>query len=179
MVLFFLSLVVFGAPLLSHAFFGCQPRVPWALAPWFSLLNFARPVFFFLPSFCAPVVSGFLWFLALGALHLGAVCCSFCWPPASRLSVCSRLVCLSCLAVGHSLVVAAPHLPPLFVSRGFRPRRSVPAFFSLPFSFCAPVVSGFLWILTPGAAGFRAVFCLICSPPARGSHSVLQECKQR
>ena len=43
--------------------------------------------FFLLLSLCAPVVSGFLWFPAPGALGLGAVRCLLCWPSASRLSV--------------------------------------------------------------------------------------------
>ena len=64
--------------------------------------------FFFPPSLCAPFVSGFLWFPAPPALGLRAVCCLLCWPPASRLSVRSRLVCVSRLAVGCSLVAAAP-----------------------------------------------------------------------
>ena len=70
----------------------------------------------------APLVSGFLWFPALGALGLGAVFCLFWGPPAARLSVRTRLVCVSRLAVGSSLVVAAP---PPFVSRGFTRCRSV------------------------------------------------------
>ena len=72
---------------------------------------------FLFPALCAPVVPGFLWFPALGALGLGAVRCLLCWPPAPRLSVRSRLFRASRLAVGCSLVVAAP--PPPFVSCGF------------------------------------------------------------
>ena len=55
------------------------------------LLCVASLFFSFSFAFCAPVVSGFLWFPAPGALGLGAVCCLFCWPPDSRLSVRSRL----------------------------------------------------------------------------------------
>ena len=62
----------------------------------------------------APVVSGVLWFPALGALSLGSVCCSFCWSPASLLFVRPRCFYVFCLAVGCSLVVAAP--PPFCVS---------------------------------------------------------------
>ena len=121
---FFSSL---SAPPLSLAFFGFQPRVPWALAlcfafffpsplgsscalafffpawplaaPWcfvpppprlpLCLAGFvaaARCLPFFFPA-STPVVFGFLWFPAPGALGLGAVFCLLCGPPASRLSV--------------------------------------------------------------------------------------------
>ena len=84
----------------------------------FSSLPLGAPFFFFFfPALCAPVVSGFLWFPAAGALGLGAVRCLLCWPPASWLSVHSRLFRAFRLAVGCSLVVAPP--PPPFVSRGF------------------------------------------------------------
>ena len=63
---------------------------------------------------CAPVVSGFLWFPAPGALGLGAVRCLLCWPSASRLSMRLSLFRAFRLAVGCSLVVAAPP-PPFFV----------------------------------------------------------------
>ena len=123
--------------------------------------------FSFLPSFCAPVVSCFLWFPAPGALGLGAVCCLFCWPSASRLSVRSRLVCVSCLAVGRSLVVAAPRPLPCCVWRFSSPPLGARGFFFLlPFFSCASVVSGFLWFPAPGAAGLGAVCCLFCWPPA-------------
>ena len=74
------------------------------------------PFFFFLllPP-CAPDVSGFLWFPAPGALGLGAVRCLLCLPSASRLSVRFPLFRAFRLAIGCSLVVAAP--PPLCVSR--------------------------------------------------------------
>ena len=83
---------------------GCCPPTP--PAAWCSVL-------FFFFALCAPVVSGFLWFLAPGALGLGAARCLLCWPPASRLSVRSRLFRASRLAVGCSPVVAAP--PPPFL----------------------------------------------------------------
>ena len=57
---------------------------------------------------CAPVVSGFLWFPAPGALGLGAVRCLLCWPSASRLSMRLSLFRAFRLPVGCSLVVAAP-----------------------------------------------------------------------
>ena len=65
---------------------------------------------FFFPTLalCAPVVSGFRWFAAPGALGRGAVCCLFCWHTASQLAVRLRLLCASRLAVRCSLVVAAP-----------------------------------------------------------------------
>ena len=86
---------------------------------------------------CAPVVSGFLWFPAPGALGLGAVCCLFCRPPASRLSVRSRLF------VFPARPLAAPWWllpPPPFVSCGFRCCRSVLCFFfcSLAVLACSP-----------------------------------------
>ena len=92
---------------------GC-PRPPFCLAV---LVAAAPCCFFFLPV-CAPVVSPLFLFSAPGALGLGAVRCLFCGPPASRLSVRSRLVCVSRLAVGCSLVVAPPP-PPTFCVSGF------------------------------------------------------------
>ena len=70
--------------------------------------------FFFLPLLllCAPVVSGFLWFPAPGALGLGAVRCLLCWPSASRLSVRLSLFRAFRLAGACSPSVAAP--PPPF-----------------------------------------------------------------
>ena len=88
-------------------------------------------VFFFffflpLPLLCAPVVSGFLWFPAPGALGLGAVRCLLCWPSASRLSVRLSLFRAFRLAGACSPSVAAPPPPfPPFLSRGFRRCRSV------------------------------------------------------
>ena len=81
--------------------------------------------FFFLPllPLCAPVVSGFLWFPAPGALGLGAVRCLLCWPSASRLTVRLSLFRAFRLAGACSPSVAAP--PPPFLSRGFRRCRSV------------------------------------------------------
>ena len=111
-------------------------------------------VWFFFLFLCAPLVSGFLWSPAPGALGLGAVCCLFCWSPASRLCVRSRCFCVFRLAVGCSLVVAAPSPP--FVSRGFRRCLSV-----LPFFFCAPPLSqafsGF-WPRVPWALAL----CVVC-----------------
>ena len=91
-------------------------------------------------------------------------------PSAAWLSVRSRLVCVSRLAVGCSLVVAPPPPSPL-VSRGFRRSCLVPwcfLFFFLPLllPLCAPVVSGLLWFPAPGALGLGAcVVCLVGLPP--------------
>ena len=159
----FFFLVVFCAPPLSLAFFGFWPRVPWALAPCFPFLPLPPACFFFcLPSFCAPVISGFLWFPALGALGLGAVCCLFCWPLASRLSVRSRLVCVSCPTVGCSLVVAAPPPPSptlLCLVVSVAAARCL-VFFFLPFPFCAPVVSAFS-VFRPRVPRALAL-CVVC-----------------
>ena len=87
----------------------------------------------------------------------------FSGPPAAWLSVRSRLVCVSRLAVGCSLVVAPPPPSP-FVSRGFRRSCLVPWWFFffllLLLPLCAPVVSGFLWFPAPGALGLGA--CVVC-----------------
>ena len=82
--------------------------------------------FFFLPLLllCAPVVSGFLWFPAPGALGLGAVRCLLCWPSTSRLSVRLSLFRAFRLA-GASPRRLLPPPPPPFLSRGFRRCRSV------------------------------------------------------
>ena len=165
------------APPLSLSFSGSRPWVSWALAICFSLLPPPRLGFFFSSSFCAPVVSGFLWFPAPGALGLGAACCLFCWPPAPRLSVRCRLLCGSRLAVCCSLVVAA--LPPPFVSRGFRrfrfasrlffsfPLRSPPSL-SLAFAGFRPRVP---WALALCAVSFVGLLRL-GSPCARASFAV-------
>ena len=121
-VVCFSGLPLLGSPCALASF--VLPAWPLA-APWWLLPNppplFASRGFhrcrsvlrsFFLPALCAPVVSGFLWFPAPGALGLGAVPCLLCWPPTSLLSVRSRLFRASRLALGCSLVVAAPP-PPL------------------------------------------------------------------
>ena len=73
---------------------GRCPPPPFCLAVFVApawCLGVVVFFFFFLLSLCAPVVSGFLWFPAPGALGLGAVRCLLCWPSASRLSVCLSL----------------------------------------------------------------------------------------
>ena len=166
---FFFPFVVFCAPPLSLAFFGLPPRALWALAPRFPpplpACVFSSSFFFFLPSLCAPFVSGFLWFPVPGARGLGAVCCFFCWSPASRLSVRSRLVCVSCPAVGCSLVVATPAPRSPFVSRCFHRCPSVPRGFFLLFFFFF-----FLFAppLSPAFSGFQPrvpwalALCVVC-----------------
>ena len=79
---------------------GC-PRPGPLLLFWFFLS--VSPLFFFFFFPCAPFVSCFLWFPAPGALGLGALCCLFCWPRASWLSL-----TLCHLAIGRSLVVVPP-----------------------------------------------------------------------
>ena len=164
---FFVSFVVSARPLCLLLSLVSGPGCLGPRCLVFRSSQPPRPVFFFFfsfpPSFCAPVVSGFLWLPAPGALGLGAVCCLFCWLPASRLSVGSRLVCVSRPAVGCFLVVAASPSPSPFVCRGFRRHRSVPFFF-LFFSF--PSLSAPL--LSPAFSGFRPrvpralALCVLC-----------------
>ena len=97
---------------------GSPPPPPHPLLCLAVVVASARCLVFFSLPLCAPVVSGFFWFPAPAAVGLGAVFCLFYGPPAARLSVRSRFVCVSRPAVGCSLVVAAH--PPPFVSRGFR-----------------------------------------------------------
>ena len=87
---------------------GCSLVVAAPPAP----LPLGAPFFFFFFALCAPVLSSFLRFSAPGAFGISAARCLLCWPPASRLSMRSRLLCASCLAVGCSPVVACPP-PPL------------------------------------------------------------------
>ena len=182
-------LVFFCAPPLSLGFSGFRPRVPRALA--LCAVCFARlpllgspcplapcagcpggcsppPLSCLAVSVAASRCSVFfvrprcLWLSLLsapGAMGSCATACLFCWPPASLLSVRSRL------AVGRSLVVAAPH--PRLLSRCFGRRRSVLLlFFFFALSFCAPVVSCFLFFPALVALGLGAVCCLFWWPPA-------------
>ena len=86
------------SPFVSRGFLACL--VPWCF------------FFLLLLPLCAPVVSGFLWFPAPGALGLGAVRCLLCWPSASWLSVRLSLFRAFRLAVGCSLVLPE-HVPAL------------------------------------------------------------------
>ena len=143
---------------------GCPPP-PLSVSRFSSLPLGAR--FFF--SLFDPVVSGFRWFPAPGALGLGAVCCLFCWPPASRLAMRSRLFCVCCLAVGCSLVFAAPPPPPFCVSQF----SSLPLgarfffFFSFFFLFCVrPRCLRLFLVSGPGCPGpWR---CVLFVPGAAG-----------
>ena len=134
------ALRALSPPCASWLAVGCSLVVAATRPPPFVSRCFSRCrlVLCFFFSLRAPVVSRFLWFPAPGALGLGAVCCLFCWPPAPRLSVRSRLLCGSRLDVGCSLVVAAPPPPPPFVSRGFSCCRFVLRFLVF---FCAPPLS--------------------------------------
>ena len=71
-------------------------------------------------------------------------------PPAAWLSVRSRLVCVSCLAVGSSLVVAPPPPPLLCLAVFVAPAGALVVFFFFSFFFflCAPPLS-------PAFSGFR------------------------
>ena len=122
---------------------------------------FAFVLLFFFLLFCAPPLSlafSGLRPVVLWALALCFVC--FSRPPAARLSVRFRLVCVSRLAVRCSLVVAAPPPPPLLCLSVFAAPARCLGFFFLPPR--APVVSGFLWFPAPGALGLGAVRCLLC-----------------
>ena len=109
------------------------------------------------PLLCAPIVSGFLWFAARGALGLGAVFCLF-----FSASGCLALRALPprvCFPLGRCCpMVIAPPPPSPFVSHGFRRSCSVPWFL---FFFCAPPLS-------PAFSGFRprvpwaSALCVVC-----------------
>ena len=102
------------------------------------------------------------WFPAPGALGLGAVFCLFWEPPTARLSVRSRLVCVSRLAVGFSLVVAALP-PPLLCLAVFVVAARCSFFFSLR---CAPLLSLAFSDFRPRVpwASALCVFCFVGLP---------------
>ena len=83
------SLVSLARPLAAPWWLPPPPPLPFCVSRFLSPPGALGFFFsFLLPfPFCASDVSGFLWFPAPGAAGLGAVCCLFCWPPASRLSV--------------------------------------------------------------------------------------------
>ena len=99
-------------------------------------------------------------FLVALALCFGC----FSRPPAAWLFVRSRLVCVSRLAVGCSLVVSPP--PFLCLAVFVAPAWCLGVFFFFLLPLCAPVVSGFLWFPAPGALGLGALRCLLCRPSA-------------
>ena len=107
-------------------FGGCSPAPPpLCVSRFSSLLLVALGFFFFfllllLPP-CAPVVSGFLWFPAPGALGLGACVVCFVGPPLLGSPCAFPSFVLSAWLLAASASVAAPP----FVSRGFRSCRSV------------------------------------------------------
>ena len=87
--------------------------LPVFVAPARAMVFFSSFFFFLLPP-CVPVVSGFLWFPAPGALGLGA-----CFSALRALSP------LSCSPPGRWLLPRGCCPPPPFVSRGFCRCRSV------------------------------------------------------
>ena len=92
----------------------------------FSLLLLGALVFLFFPFFfflCAPPLSPAFSGFQPRVPWASRLRCLLCWPAACRLSVRLSLFRAFRLAVGCSLVVAAP--PPPFVSRAFRRCRSV------------------------------------------------------
>ena len=186
----FFFLLLFAPPL-SLAFSGFRPRVPWALAlclgfffPPASRLSVRSRLFcvsclavgcslvvaapplpppppFF--SLCAPLVFGFRWFPAPGALGLGALFCLFCGPPAAWLSVRSCLVFVSRPAVGCSLVVASP--PPLLCLAVFVAAARCSVLVVRPLCLCPSLAFG-PWCPRPR----RSV--LFASPPPASRLSV-------
>ena len=150
---FFLRSRLFCVPSLAA---GCCPPPLLCLAVF---VVFARCLGFFFLSSCAPLLSpafsGFQrrvpW-----ALALCLVCLSR--PPAARLSVRTRLVCVSRLALGCSLVVAAPPPLPFCVSSFSSLLLGALVFF---FFLCAPALSlafsGF-WPRVPRASAL----CVVC-----------------
>ena len=128
----------------------CVVPAPSPPSWYFCLFFFCPGVFLLLPSFSASPPPFF--FLACCVPPPSS--CLFCWSPAVRLSVCSRCFCASRLAVGWSLVVAAP--PPFCVSR----------FLSLPLG--APFFLFFLGCFaTASLLGARRRFSPFAPPPPR------------
>ena len=151
------ALVLCVPPRRWPLFGGCCPPPPRLLSAAF--VAAARCSFSFFPSLVPRRRCLFPRCLLLslvsgpGAVGLDAVCCLFWWLSASRLAVRSRLVCVSRLAVGCSLVVAVPPQPPLCLAV-FVAASGCSVF------FCAPAVCGFRWFPAPGALGLGAVCSL-------------------
>ena len=101
-------------------------------------------------------------FLVALALCFGC----FSRPPAARLFVCSRLVGVSRLAVGCSLVVSPPPPPFLCLAVSGAPAWCLGGVFFFFFSPSSLVRPRFLWFPGPGALGLGAVRCLLCWPSA-------------
>ena len=158
----------FPAPLLGSPCALTSLVVPaWPLAsPWWLLppppffcvsLFFSRCRFLlrFFFSLRAPVVSGFLWFPAPGALGLGAVCCLFCWPPAPCALASFVVPAWPLAATGGCCPPPLSFVSPCFsrcrfVLRWFFPSRCAPPL-SLAFSGFRPRVP---WALA---------LCAVCS----------------
>ena len=123
----------------------------------------ARCLGFFFPLFsCAPVVSGFLRFPALGALGLGAVFCLFF--SASRCLALRALSPRLCLPLGRWLLSGGccpPPPLPFCVSRFWSLLLGALVFFYFFFFPCAPHLS-------PAFSGFRprvpwaSALCVVC-----------------
>ena len=124
-------------------FGGCSPAPPPLCLGFLSLLLVALVFFFFffflLPP-CAPVVSGFLWFPAPGALGLGAcVVCFAGLPLLGSLCACPSFVLSPWLLAAPAWLLPPP---PPFVSRGF--------------CSCCSVLCAVLCCASPGAVLRRA-----------------------
>ena len=125
-------------------FGGCSPApLPFCVSRFSSLLLGALVLFFFLlllPPLCAPLVSGFIWFPAPGALGLGA--CVVCFVGLPLLG--SPCACPSFVLSAWLLAAPAWLLPPPppFVSRGFLS--------------CRLVLCAVLCCVSPGAVLRRA-----------------------
>ena len=126
-----------------------SPSVSRGFCRWFLFFSLCVPPL-------SPAFSGF-WPRTPWALALCFVC--FFRPPAARLSVRSRLVCVSRLALGCSLVVAAPPPPSLLCLAVFvAPAGCLGVFYCL---LCAPPLS-------PAFSSFRprppwaSALCVVC-----------------
>ena len=165
-------------PLGSLCALSCFVSAAWPFAaPWWFLppspspfvsRGFCRcrsvPWFFFFPlAVCAPVVFGFLWFPAPGALGLGAVFSLFCGPPAARLCVRSRLVCVSRFS---SMPLRAPSFFCFFFSCVVRPRCLWLSLVSGP-GCPGPWRCAVFALLASCFSALRALLPLSCFPPGR------------
>ena len=143
----------------------------FAFALFFFFFFLVSPLFF--P--CTPFVSCFLWFLAPGALGLGASCCSFCWPRASWLSVRSSFLCVA-------WPLASPVVPPPLSLAAVAVPRCLALFFF--FLLSAPPLSLAFFVSRPRVPWALALLCVCCAllsllcvfffcPPLLGSSCAL------
>ena len=136
---------------------GLGLPLSWSFA--FAFFFFVFPILrcFFFP--CALFVSCLLSFPAPGALGLGALCCWFCWPRASWLTMRPRSLCVA-------RPLAPPRwLPPPTLSRCWC-RISLPCAF---FFLSAPPLSPAFFVSRPRVPWALAL-CFVCfsrSPAAR------------